>query len=172
VRRVSPLPPHDLLRVRASVAHPDGQTYEVAVDGPLVDHPAGRHGTWSGVGIDVWHHGDSGIGAEQLPATLSEVAAFGRAEVSTAGRTIAHGVPIHLMTGHGDDEEPLELHVGEPATPVPSLPDGHLRVVWPAFSGGADDEVHWARYASGSTVLALLLILALAANLSPARRGV
>src|SRR3712207_7258679 len=56
--RSTPLPPHDVLRIDGSVAHPDGRTYRVSVREPLVQHPAGRHSTWSGVGIDVWHHGE------------------------------------------------------------------------------------------------------------------
>jgi hypothetical protein len=135
----------------------------------MVAHPAGRHGTWSGVGIDVWHHGDSGIGSDELPATHSELAAFGLGEVSSGGRTLARGVPVHVMTGQGEDDDPLELQVGDPATLVPSLPDGHLRVVWPAYGGGPDRDAHAARYASGSTVLLLLLGLVLVAN-QPQRR--
>jgi hypothetical protein len=164
VRKITPLPPHDLLRVDARVAHPDGETYRIAVRAPLVAHPAGRHSTWSGVGIDVWHHGDSGVGSDKLPATLSEFAVLGLADVSTQGRTIARGVPTHVMTADGDDR--LELQVGDPATLVPDLPDGHLRVVWAAFSGGADRDAHWPRYLSGSAVLMLLLGFALSATRS------
>jgi hypothetical protein len=167
VRKISPLPPYDVLRVDASLTHPGGRTYRIAADQPLSAHPAGRYATWSGVGVDVWHHGQSGIGSDELPATRSELAVLGLAAVSTEGRTIARGVPIHVMTR--DEPQGLELQVGDPATPVPGLPDGHLRVIWGDFSGGVDRDAHWPRYASGSMVLLLLLGFALAANRSVPR---
>jgi len=169
VRKITPIPPHDRLRVDARVAHPDGRTYRVAVREPLIQHPTGRHATWAGVGVDVWHHGDSGIGSDELPATRSEVAAVGLAEVRTEGRTIASGVPIQVMTRDGNDG--LELQVGDPATLVPSIPDGHLRVVWAASDGGATRDVHGPRYAIGSTVLLLLLAFALGATRQVRNRG-
>jgi hypothetical protein len=73
-----------------------------------------------------------------------------------------------------DEELPgrLELNVGDEETPVVGLPDERLRVVWDDFSGGGQKDPTWARYLVGTTVLAILLTLALLANGTaiPARR--
>lgn len=163
VRKVTPLPPHDELSLEAEVTHPDGRTYEVSSRQALVSHPAGRHTTWWGVGIDVWHHGQSGIGTDELPAVHADVAVFGVGEVSVDGRPIAANVPVHVMTGSGDEfGGRLELDVGDPSADVPGLPDGHLRVVWSDYVGGAD-EAHAGRYLVGGVTLVFLLAVALAA---------
>ena len=169
--RVTPLPPHDTLELTATVSHPDGTIYEIRSDQPMIDDPLGRHGTWWGVGLEVWHHGSSGIGSDQLPATLSKVAVFALAEVTANGEPIANGVPVHVMTAEEGPEFALELDVGDPATPVVGLPDGHLRVVWDAFDGGVPETAKWIRYAIGALVLAGLLIGALVATArAPLRR--
>jgi hypothetical protein len=162
--RVTPLPPHDEVRLEARVAHPDGRTYEIIADKPLVDDPLGRHGTWWGVGLDEWHHGESGIGTERLPAIHSEVALFAVGEVRRDGELLAAGVPMHVMTADEGLPGRLELNVGDEATPVPALPDERLRVVWDDFTGGGQKDPTWARYTVGTTVLAILLALALLAN--------
>jgi hypothetical protein len=160
--RVTPLPPHDEASVEARVAHPAGGTFDVAALVPMVDDPLGRHGTWWGVGLDVWHHGESGIGTDRLPAIHSEVALFALGDVRRNGELIAAGVPVHVMTA--DDGLPgrLELNVGDEATPVPGLPDERLRVVWDDFSGGGEKKSD--RHLIGTIVLVILLALALAAN--------
>jgi hypothetical protein len=165
--RVTPLPPHDEVSVEARVVHPDGETYVVVAKKPMVDDPLGRYGTWWGVGLDEWHHGESGIGSEHLPAIRSEVALFAVGDVRRGGELVAAGVPVHVMTA--DDGLPgrLELNVGDEATPVPGLPDERLRVVWDDFSGGGQKDPTWARYAAGTTVLTVLVALGLIAN-SPA----
>jgi hypothetical protein len=162
--RVSPLPPHDEVSVVARVAHPDGETYDVVAKKPMVDDPLGRHGTWWGVGLDEWHHGESGIGTERLPAILSEVAVFAVGEVRRDGELIAAGVPVHVMTADEGLPGRLELNVGDEATPVVGLPNQRLRVVWEDFSGGGQKDPTWARYLAGTSVLAILLTLALLAN--------
>jgi hypothetical protein len=169
--RVTPLEPHDELAVSARVAHPDGETYAVTVERPLVDDPLGRHGTWWGVGLDVWHHGESGIGTEKLPAVRSEVAVFGVGEVRVGGTVVASGVPVHVMTAENELPGRLELNVGDEQTPVVGLPDEHLRVVWDEYSGGADTTPKWSRYAVGSVVLVAVLGMLLLANASEARRA-
>lgn len=60
--RVTPLPPHDRVELRASVDHPDGTRYEIRAVQPLVEDPKSRFGTWWGVGFERWHHGRDGIG--------------------------------------------------------------------------------------------------------------
>jgi hypothetical protein len=162
--RVTPLPPHDEVSVEARVDHPDGSTYEVAADKPMVDDPLGRHGTWWGVGLDEWHHGESGIGSERLPAIHSEVALFAVGELRRNGELVAAGVPVHVMTADEGLPGRLELNVGDEATPVVALPDERLRVVWDDFTGGGQKDPTWARYTVGTTVLAILLALALLAN--------
>jgi hypothetical protein len=162
--RVTPLEPHDELAISARVAYPDGETYAITVERPLVDDPLGRHGTWWGVGLDVWHHGESGIGTDELPAVRSEVAVFGVGEVRVGGDVIASGVPVHVMTGEDELPGRLELNVGDEETPVVGLPDGHLRVVWDDYSGGAERTPTWTRYAVGGVVLVAVLGLLLLAN--------
>lgn len=164
IRKVTPLPPHDQLLITATVEHPDGNAYEISVEQPMVNDPAGRHTTWWGVGLDVWHHGKSGIGSDRIPAVHADVAVFGLGEVSVDGEPVAAGVPVHVMTGGGEFGGRLELDVGDPATLVPALPDGHLRVIWSDYSGGADRDAHWTRYVVGTVVLVLLLLFALIAN--------
>ena len=168
--RVTPLEPHDELVISARVAHPDGKTYTIAVERPLVEDPLGRHGTWWGVGLDVWHHGESGIGTEKLPAVRSEVAVFGVGDVSVGGDVIASGVPVHVMTAENELPGRLELNVGDEQTPVVGLPDEHLRVVWDEYSGGAETTPKWTRYAVGSVVLVAVLGMLLLANAREPRR--
>ena len=168
--RVTPLEPHDELTIAATVEHPDGKTYDIAVDQPLVDDPLGRHGTWWGVGLDVWHHGKSGLGTGKLPAVRSEVAVFGVGDVRAEGELLASGVPVHVMTGEEELPGRLELNVGDEQTPVVGLPDRHLRVVWDDYSGGAETTPKWTRYAVGSTVLGAVLTMLLLLNSSEVRR--
>jgi hypothetical protein len=160
--RVTPLPPHDVLELGARIDHPDGETYEVVADKPLVADPLGRHGTWWGVGIDEWHHGESGVGTERLPAVHSEVAVFAVGEVRRDGELVAAGVPVHVMTADGELPGRLELNVGDEQTPVPGLPDERLRVVWDDYSGGAEKKSD--RHLIGTAVLVILLGLALIAS--------
>ena len=138
--RVTPLPPHDIVELEARVEHPGGDSYEIVAEKPLVDDPLGRHGTWWGVGIDEWHHGESGIGSERLPAIHSEVALFAVGEVRRDGELVAAGVPVHVMTADEGLPGRLELNVGDEQTPVPGLPDERLRVVWDDYSGGAEKK--------------------------------
>ncbi|MDQ3823835.1 MAG: hypothetical protein M3321_11425, partial [Actinomycetota bacterium] len=167
--RVTPLPPHDRVSLEARVEHPDGDTYEIVATKPLVDDPLGRHGTWWGVGLDEWHHGESGVGSEKLPAVHSEVALFAVAEVRRDGELVAGAVPVHVMTTDGDYPGALELHVGDEQTPVPGLPDERLRVVWDDYTGGAEKKTD--RHLIGTAELAILLVLALVATTRPARTG-
>jgi hypothetical protein len=156
--RVTPLPPHDIVELTAAFTHPDGHRYTIAANRPIVDDPLGRFGTWWGVGLNVWHHGRSGIGSPLLPATESKTAVFALGTVERDGAPIAAGVPVHAMTMEGDR---VELDVGDPTTAVPALPDGHLRVVW----RDADVAVHEpkvAHYAFGLAILAGLFVLAAA----------
>jgi hypothetical protein len=162
--RVTPLPPHDEVSVEARVTHLNGETYEIVARKPMVDDPLGRYGTWWGVGLDEWHHGESGIGTERLAAIHSEVALFAVGEVRHDGEVIAAGVPVHVMTADEGLPGQLELSVGDEETPVVGLPDERLRVVWDDFSGGAQKDPTGARYIVGATVLAILLALALLAN--------
>ncbi len=170
--RVTPLPPHDRVSLDARVEHPDGDTYEVVATKALVDDPLGRYGTWWGVGLDVWHHGESGLGTDHLPAIHSELALFAVGEVRREGELIAAGVPVHVMTAEDGLPGRLELNVGDEATPVPGLPDERLRVVWDDFAGGGEKKSD--RHVIGTVVLAILLGLALVANrravLAPERR--
>lgn len=155
--RVTPLPPHDRVDLTASVVHPDGTRYEITATQPMVDDPQGRFGTWWGVGLDRWHHGRSGLGTPLLPATRSEVAVFALGDVRADGEAIATGVPIHVMTM---PDGGVELDVGDPETAVPSLPDGHLRVVWDDRTDDVPEGPERARNALGSGVLVALLALA------------
>jgi hypothetical protein len=169
--RVTPLEPHDELTIAATIVHPDGKSYEIAVDRPLVDDPLGRHGTWSGVGLDVWHHGKSGIGTVKLPAVRSEVAVFGAGEVRAGGELLASGIPVHVMTAEDELPGRLELNVGDEQTPVVGLPGTHLRVVWDDYSGGAETTPKWTRYAVGSAVLVAVLAMLLLLNARDVRQA-
>jgi hypothetical protein len=154
----TPLPPHDDVDLAARITR-DGTSYEVTATGPMVRDPAGRFGTWGGVGYDRWHHGRSGIGTAQLDAVRSEVALYALGELRADGRLVATHIPLHaLTTGAG-----VELHVGDPATLVPALPDGHLRVVWDERSGDSPGAPERARYLLGGVVLLALLALVLTA---------
>jgi hypothetical protein len=165
VRRVTPLEPHDRLSVTAQIEHPDGRTYEVSSTQPMVGDPAGRHTTWWGVGFDVWHHGKSGIGTDKIPPVHADVAVFGIGEIVVDGRPLAVNVPVHVMTGSGDEfGGRLELDAGDPAALIPGLPAGHLRVIWADYSGGVTEESDTARYIVGALVLVGLLVAALHMN--------
>ncbi len=162
--RVTPLEPHDVLTIEASVTHPDGSNYNITVDDPMVSDPLGRHTTWWGVGFHHWHHGRSGIGTDALPPIHSEVAVFGLGEVSVDGELIATGVPVHAMTAEKGLPGRLELDVGDPTAEVPGLPSGHLRVVWENYDGSASQGPKRSRNALGSAVLLGLLAMGLLIN--------
>jgi hypothetical protein len=168
--RVTPLPPHDIVELDARIEHPDGDIYEISATKPFVDDPLGRHGTWWGVGLDVWHHGESGIGTERLPPIHSEVAVFAVGEIRRGGERVAAGVPIHVMTADKGLPGRLELNVGDEQTPVVGLPDERLRVIWDEYTGGAEKKSD--RHLIGTAMLAILLALALAATAGTAARGV
>ena len=158
--RVTPLPRHDRVDLRADITHPDGTRYEITATQPMIDDPKGRFGTWSGVGFDEWHHGRSGIGTPLLPATRSEVAVFALGDIRADGEVIARGVPIHAMTM---DDGGLELDVGDPGTDIVGIPDGHLRVVWDDREGSSPEGDERSRNGLGSVVLVALLALTIAA---------
>lgn len=162
--RVTPLEPHDVLSIEASIEHPDGSTYELSVADPMVSDPLGRHTTWWGVGFHHWHHGRSGIGTDALPPIHSEVAVFGLGELSVDGEPIATGVPVHVMTAEEGLPGRLELDVGDVAADIPGVPDGHLRVVWGDYEGSAGQGPKRSRNALGTAVLAGLLALGLLIN--------
>ena len=158
----TPLPPHDRVAIDAVVPGANGITYHIEATEPMVADPQGRFTTWSGVGFDVWHHGRSGIGVATLPPTNSNVAVYALGKVSADGKLIAAGVPVHVMTTSRDGAK-LELHVGDLKFPLPTVPNGYLRVVWPDYEGGYDKTSVYARYAWGSGVLMVMLGLGLAA---------
>jgi hypothetical protein len=161
--RVTPLPPRDEVDLRATVTGPDGTHYSVTSTQPIVDDPLGRFGTWWGVGFDEWNHGRSGIGTSKIGPTHSDVAIFALGELSANGKPIAAGVPIHAMTMN-DPMGRLELDIGDPAIPLPGVPDGHLRAVWSNFSGGRGRAAEYAQYALGTAVLIAILALAITAT--------
>ena len=162
--RVTPLEPHDVLTIEASIEHPDGSIYEITVDDPMVSDPLGRHTTWWGVGFHHWHHGRSGIGTDALPPIHSEIAVFGLGDVTVDGEPLATGVPVHAMTAEEGLPGRLELDIGDPASEVPGLPDGHLRVVWDDYEGSAGQGPKRSRNALGSAVLIGLVALGLLIN--------
>ena len=159
----TPLPPHDRVSIKANIpaGHAGDTVYVVEATRPMVADPHGRFTTWSGVGLNVWHHGRSGIGTPKLPPTKSEVAVFGLGDISLDGRVVAAGVPVHAMTSSREGAR-LELNVGDPLSSIPGIPGGHLRVVWADYDGGHARYGDFARYAWGSTVLMLLLAFAMA----------
>jgi hypothetical protein len=126
----------------------------------MVNEPAGRFTTWGGVGFDKWHHGRSGVGTAGVDATRSEVAVYALAEVRADGEPVATGVAVHAMTVDGGG---VELHVGDAASPVPELPDGHLRVVWDERTGNSPEAPERARSLFGSALLLALVAAALTA---------
>jgi hypothetical protein len=163
----TPLPPHDDVDLAATVTQ-DGTRYDVTAAEPVIRDGAGRFGTWGGVGYDRWHHGRSGVGTAQLDAVRSEVAVYALGELRADGKLVATGLPVHAhTTGAG-----VELHVGDPATAVPALPDGHLRVAWDERSGDSSEAPERARYLLGGVVLVALLALALTAARAEGRRRV
>jgi hypothetical protein len=157
----TPLRPHDEVDIKATASGEDGTVYTIRATQPMVSDPQGRFTTWSGVGFDVWLHGRSGIGAAALPPVNSSVAVFALGDVSANDKPIAAGVPVHVMTSSRDGAR-LELIVGDPAFPVVGLPNGHLRVVWPDYTGGHAKSTTYARYAWGGGVLLVLLGFAIA----------
>jgi hypothetical protein len=155
--RVTPLPPHDRVDLRADVTYPDGTSYQITATQPMIDDPQGRFGTWWGVGLDEWHHGRSGIGTPLLPATRSEIAVFALGELRANDEVVARGVPVHVMTM---EDGGVELDVGDPDTPIVGVPDGHLRVVWEDRRGTSPEGHERSHNALGTVVLAALLALA------------
>jgi hypothetical protein len=166
--RVTPLPPHDEVRIEAEIDSGSGR-FVIRAAQPIVNDPIGEHTTWWGVGTNVDHHGRSGIGTDKLPNIDSELAVFALGEIERDGKVVASGVPIHVMTANSGlpSESRLELDVGREGLTVPGLPDGHLRVLWSEYEGGVPSTGHAARYLIGSAVLLLMLVGALALN----RRG-
>jgi len=161
--RVTPLPPHDQLSITATIQGPTGQI-DVAATEPMVEDPMGRWTTWWGVGLDVDHHGNSGIGTNMLPNIHSPVAAFGMGKVTIGGQVVADGVPVHVMTADSGLPGRLELDVGDPAAPIAGLADGHIRAVWADYEGDVPDGAKTSRYLVGGIVLLVFLIAMLWLN--------
>jgi hypothetical protein len=155
--RVTPLPPHDRLSIAATIQASAG-TITVSATDPMIEDPMGRWTTWWGVGIDVDHHGQSGIGTNLLPNIHSAVAAFGMGKVSVDDQVVADGVMVHIMTAENGLPGRLELDVGDPANPIPGLPDGHVRAVWADYQGDVPSGTKTARYFGGGVVLLMLLL--------------
>ena len=68
------------------------------------------------------------------------------------------------MTAEEELPGRLELDVGDPASEVPGLQAGHLRVVWDDYEGSAGQGSERSRNALGSAVLLRLLALGLLLN--------
>ena len=154
--RVTPLPPHDRVELRAALECGGEVSYEITSDQLMITDPAGRFTTWGGVGFDKWHHGRSGVGSDAEPATRSDVIVFALADIGADGETIATGVPVHAMAVNDGD---IELHVGDPASPVPGLPDGGLRVLWQGGDVDAPESYQRSANTFGSAVLLALIAL-------------
>jgi hypothetical protein len=173
--RVSPLPPHDGLTITATVTAA-GHVYDVTATKPIVDDPLGRFTTWWGVGLLVWHHGQSGIGTARIPEMESDLAVFGVGDVSKDDASLASGVPVHVMTAEPGDlagGERLELDVGDPQIgPIAGLPGDHPRVLWNSYSGSVPSDFNVTRYVWGSLALVALIGAALWLAPSPGRHRV
>jgi hypothetical protein len=159
--RRTPLPPRDRVDIEAQVRMADGTVHAIRATQPMVREPQGRFTTRNGVGFDVWHHGRSGSGSLPRAPVHSEVAAFASGSLSTNGRVVATGVPVHVMTDTAAGA--IELHAGDAATPLPGVPGGHLQPAWAGYDGGDSRRLTNARYAWGSGVLIMLLAFAVAA---------
>jgi hypothetical protein len=163
--RVSPLPPHDEVNLNATVQS-NGHIFNIIAKEPMVDDSMGQFTTWWGVGLDVFHHGRSGIGTNKLPNINSKLAVFAMGDIKMDGQLVASGAPIHAMTaeqGLAQDKH-LELDVGDPRmTSLPFIPSGHLRVLWSNYTGKIPGPSA-ARYIGGDIVLAILVIAALWLN--------
>jgi hypothetical protein len=157
----TPLPPHDVVDIKATITAADGNVYVIDATQPMVADARGRYTTWAGVGFDVWHHGRSGIGNSALPPVHSDVAVYALGDVSTGGEPVATGVPVHVLTSSRPGAR-LELHVGDGAAPLAGLQEGYLRVVWADYRGGPVKSVAYARYALGTGALLVLLGFAVA----------
>jgi hypothetical protein len=155
--RVTPLPPRDELTITASISA-GGTDVAISVEDPLVNHALGEHTTWWGVGLDVEHHGESGIGTDRLPPITSQLAAFGLGNVTVDGGVVATGVPVHVMTAESGlpGGARLELDVGLIGQEIPGLAEGHLRVLWPDYEAQIDDP-HPVRYLIGGLILVVLV---------------
>ncbi len=151
--RVSPLPPHDMISIQASVES-GGESWEIEANQPMVDDPLGEETTWWGVGFGV----DYVDGDEHLKADL---VAFALGTLSENEAAVARGIPVKVIASHSDGYG-LELVVGSDATPIPGAEQGTLEATWPEFSGEAPAGGHLARYIVGAIVLVVLLGLALA----------
>lgn len=166
--RVTPLEPHDQVDLTARI-EVEGHTYEVRATQAMIEDPRGRFTTWWGVGHGVEHHGRSGIGTDRIPPVTSRTAGFALGELSIDGEVVARGVPIHFMTLDGAIQGAVELDVGDPETPLPGVPDGHLRVLWDDAEVDAPTGHRDARYLGGTILL--LAALAGALWLVSGRRG-
>jgi hypothetical protein len=156
--KVSPLPPHDELNIQSTIQS-DGHTFEVTAMDPMVDDPLGQFTTWWGVNFNAHHHGRSGIGTNKLPNIKSQLAAFGMGDVKMDGQLVASGVSIHVMTASKGlrQAKHLELDVGDSRmTPLPFIPNGHLRVLWSDYQGKIPN-ISTARYIGGDLVLLIFL---------------
>lgn len=169
----TPLNPHDQVSINAKISGEDSANtvYVIEAAHAMVNDPLGRFTTWAGVGFNVWHHGRSGIGSEELPAIKSDVAVYALGDISVNGQKIASGVPVHVMNSRIPGVGGVELNFGDPEFPVPGIANGHLRVVWPNYTGGHGRVRDYARYAWGGTILIILLAFAIVGNRQDTRNG-
>lgn len=160
----APLPPQDEVNLHAVVPSGDAQNriYEIQASAPMVSEPRGRFTTWEGVGLDVWHHGRSGIGTPRLPAMRSDVAVYAIGTIWADDQIVASGVPVHAMTSARDGAR-LELDVGDLDFPIPGVAEGHLRATWAEYDSNYTRRGDYAKYGFGSGVLIILLGFVMAA---------
>jgi hypothetical protein len=149
--RVTPLPPHDRLSVRAAIN--GTRTYDLSVRLPMVEDPLGRESTWWGVAFGVDYREPDG---ENVTADL---VAYGLGDLTVDGEVVGRGLPVEILASR-EAEYPMTLEVGNVVTPIPGeVPE--LSATWSSYGGVAPEGASLAHYIGGVVVLVILLALGL-----------
>lgn len=131
--RWSPLQNKDRVSVTAEWTQ-GADTFRVVIDEPMPNHPKAKYTTWSGVVYETTHHGRTGIGSSDVPATLSEILVWGYADVTMNGEEVAKDAPAHVMVTTDGDMRGIVLEVAAEDRSLVGVRDGYLVVHWPTVA--------------------------------------
>lgn len=123
----------DSVSFTATFASPAGDSYEVTVNQIIPVGP--DHTFFGGVGINIVHHGTTGIGTKLMPTVFTYVAFWGVGTLSVNGEPVATNRLVHSMVTESvrdadylvvfdDGVDPTRTHSHLILPPTEITPDG------------------------------------------------
>lgn len=167
--RWSHLQNRDRVSVRAEWTQ-GADRFAVTIEEVMPRHPKGKYTTWSGVVYETTHHGRTGIGSSDVPATLSEILIWGYADVTLNGREVARDAPAHVMVTTEGAMKGVVLEVAAEDRSLVGVRDGYLVVHWPTVASIAmpEAEERNREYLGWAVLIAVVLLFGWLAMREPA----